>query len=978
MIPLTLKVNAFLTYAGTQAFDFTQFEAGRMFLVYGPTGAGKTTIFDAITFALYGVASGSSRARENLKSDFAKPEEICWVELTFSLKGETYTVHREPQQEKLGRRGAMVDVKASAQLYLPDGTIITGVAAVNAHLEGLLGLTVEQFKKIVMLPQGEFKRLLEAPSKEKQEIFRKIFSTQVFEKVEELFAQLAKENRGKLAEQRTRLSTYLQGVEPGDDDALAEAMAAELPDYKQITSLLEAHMEKELEGCEALRCQAILKEKEREKLGLSVAKLQNEKLLKKEALAKSLEELKVRGPEMEAFAGRLERAKAAAKVWQVVTQQRKTKADEAKLAERAAQADQDLAGKKRALEAARPIYEGIAQLEGALEELRKKEQGLTRQLETCAEVKAKRDKLTKLVERQAAFQSSLQRLEVLETYLSFCEREKVLGQELGNVTALLAAEDAFAVCNRELEALEETYQREQGAFLQNQAGILAQGLKEGEKCPVCGSTHHPAKAQGPGTLVTEEQLALFQKQCEEKRRETQQKKEAVLRLEAALRPLLEVGESVASAAKKWREEAEGLAKRQKEAEVQVLSFTSLEAVASKGLDDPQILAERKKQAAESILEGKARIQAVEESLAKEKETLAEEEISAALLALLAQKKEKSAVIESARNNFYHCREELERAGAMVQSLAEQLASTREGLLRSTAEVRESLAASGFTDEAEVEAVLQPEEKLKAAEERLTAYSQKVALTTIQLEELEKETEGLTLVDIDALSERDRLLEAEGKALNEAYLARRVILERNQHQAEAIHTNMEVYQRLYENARQVDYLTRTITGSNEKSLSLESYILTTYLDEILEAANRRLDTMTVGRYQLSRSEKRAKFGRASGLDITVFDSHTGKERNVETLSGGESFKASLSMALGLADVVQRNAGGVEIKTMFIDEGFGTLDTESLDSAIQTLLNLQAETGLIGIISHVSELRERLHNKIEVIPGADGSKAKLTTL
>ena len=806
MRPLKLTLSAFGPYAATTTLPLEQLGRGGLYLVTGDTGAGKTTLFDAITYALYDHSSGGVRDGAMLRSKYADPGTPTFVELEFEVRGQRYTVRRNPEYLRPKARGeGFTTEKADAALTYADGRPpVTKAKEVTAAVIDIIGLDYNQFSQIAMIAQGQFTRLLNATTEERSKIFRKLFRTQRYQKLQEA---LAEENSALIAQRaalNAKLDAVLAGISYDAADPEAEvlgALSAQMPP-DAVTTLLE---------------------------GLTARQ--------------------------EAAAAQAADALAA------LDRQLSTLQTTLGAAEQAERQRQEVAGE---LTKAR----STAQLESAKANTRRKTlEALDAALTASeAELAALADADTRRVELEAEAARLAQR----ETALNELARSLTECQHRN--TAARTAQEAYrqaAVRQTEAHSARDTLER---AFLDAQAGLLAQTLEEGAACPVCGSTHHPAKAHLPHTAPTEVQV--------------NKAKQAAAQADSAAQ------EASAAAREALTREQEGRAQLRKDAEALLPErFTSP--------DGPVPLT----------------VSLLRTALAEENDALH------TVQADLKQRQTKN-------HTDCHRKKELE---AQRKAQAEQ----RTALEAQVTAAQQASAAA--------QAAVQTLEARQAAEQ--TAQPQKIAALKAEAEQNE------------LLAQR-KALAAQEKDLNARLLPNRRALADHRKLAD---------QRDALDARWqwVNALASTAGGtlSNKQKIRLEAYIQMNYLDRILVHANTRLMQMTAGQYELERIGAENQRSQ-SGLDLGVIDHYNGTRRSVKTLSGGESFKASLALALGLSDEVQSTAGGIRLDTLFLDEGFGSLDEESLEQAIRVLSGLTEGDRLVGIISHVAALKDRIDRQVVV--------------
>ncbi len=996
MKPLKLVLEAFGPYVAKQEIDFTRFDGQNLFVITGPTGAGKTTIFDAISFALFGDSSGDSRESENFKSDYAPDDAVSRVEFTFFLKGKEYRVVRYPKQARLSSRGNLRVLNSDAELTLPDGGTVAGVRNVDPLIVELLGISKDRFKQIAMLPQGEYKKLLYAGSREKQEIFRKVFSTQDYQRITEALQRQAKTMEEELSERQKNIRLHLSMYQSRDEEltGLLQAEQQDLPrilDGMDREGLCLQQQAKEMEtDVQALAAKL-------QALGLSDAQRLNARF---DLLDRLREQHKALSERQEQAAGweqallRIEKAKelSYAKVElselkkriereQAQAEQAESLLEQAQTAAKAALEQQGLLPK---IQKAR---EQIAAQTASLEQ----ERGTVSLLEKArGELLALRAAEGKLQKREEIFSLLLRRMERMQALDSL----NIQGQ----LSKQLAAEaDSFWKASEAYTQAQQDYDAVYTAFLQGQAGLLASSLKEGRPCPVCGSVHHPSPAASRGEIPSERKL----EQCKQKLDMTTQ---ALREIDTRARIILEK----LSAAWTNRQEALGIEPgRLYQSQTRLHQLIHLFGVQAEEtlkqgkalgeellkypgitqslLDDPkyreeEFLTKAKEKNAQSLTEQSGKIQGLEERISTLKANLKNGAATASELEQkLRQAQDQAQSLQKQADEIgRRCQqgqEALVRAQEALRSRRERLDSDQALYGQKQQEFAARVKQMGFSDTEDFEkalALLAEENKLKEA---VAKYRRETAECESQKTLLEAELNGKQRQNLEELkAQEESLKERQKQRTGELSALQALLLSNQEHcrQAKAIY--QEVKGREEEYARLVR-LARLASGNNEAKVDFERYVLAAYFDDIIEASNHRLSRMTGYRYLLRRKLERGKYAKASGLDFEVIDSWNGKARDITTLSGGESFQASLALALGVADVMQMVSGGIEMNTMFIDEGFGTLDPQALDEAIRTLTELTSENRLIGIISHVSDLKERIPAHVEVSPSKNGSNIQV---
>ena len=913
MRPLKLTISAFGPYAGKTVLDYEALGENGLYLITGDTGAGKTTIFDAITFALYGEASGDNRAPSMFRSKYAAPETPTEVELTFAYAGKTYTVKRTPEYQRPKVRGEGYTMQsAEAELRYPDGRVLTKTREVDAAICEIMGIDRSQFMQIAMLAQGDFLKLLLATTDERKAIFRKIFRTGLYQTVQDKL----KAEAGALGKQieavKASLRQYVDDAAAEDGDVLgvtlAKAKEGSLP-TGDVLSLLQKLIEQDEAAEERLRTLKTQTEEELKKTELELTLIERQEKAEKELAIKSASLA-----EEEKNHDGLQKAYEALK-------------------EKAPETER-CADEKSKLEAELPRYD-------ALEALRRKI--------SAAGQRSEEQKGT-LREKTAAYASEKQEDEALKAELKtlsdagetkqrlLSEQEKTLARQK-EVRALSLKLKELRAAARELDRLradyialsnESTkaaalYEAMYKAFLDEQAGILADALADGQPCPVCGSLSHPHPAQKSVSAPGEAQLKRAKETAEAAKRASQEKSERCHAQQAAVSALQNSVREQLGALDLGcgTEDAEAVLEKQ----AALLSAALKELAQKTAAEDARIA--RKARLEQLIPQKEASVSA----LKTETESLEKE-----IAGLEAEIKAETQRLESDRQQLRF--ESGTAAAQRLRSLADTIAGMHKALTKAETEYRGS--------EKRIEGLRAELRSLKERREEKPAHDKETAVTRR-----------------NGLAEEMNRIETASKIVFARLRGNRQILENTQKRI----GDLDVLEQRYV---WVKALSDTANGTirNKEKIMLETYIQTTYFDRIIARANTRLMAMSGGQYELKRQTEAEDKKSQSGLDLAVTDHYNGTERSVKTLSGGESFKASLSLALGLSDEIQSSAGGVKLDTMFVDEGFGSLDGDSLDQAVNALVSLTDGNRLVGVISHVSELKNRIDKQIVVTKDRQG--------
>ena len=929
MKPLKLTMSAFGSYAGKNVIDFTGQQQG-IFLITGDTGAGKTTIFDAITYALYNQTSGGERNGNMMRSQYAQQETETYVELEFLYRGQTYRVRRNPDYKitKTLKNGKIREQKVphSVELTLPDGTVFPEKKnATDAKIIEILGLTADQFSQIVMIAQGDFLKLLYTKSDERKMIFSKLFRTDIYWKIQENL-------RRKSMEMDERIQENDRAFEQEKSRIILLPESEELPLDELVERLRE-------------RLKDALKEQNLRRANVEEL---NKKITKYEEINKlfvSLEKIRQTGKELEAR--------------QAESKERRQQIENARKADKVLVAEQQNLRQQQEVEqsaqAIAKMTETLANNQEMFETLKTQQQE--------AEAKQKRE-AADIQKKMLALEQSFPSYEALQNARSEEQQAKKVWEDLGKTS-----EESFHKKKAGIAALKEQqkqqeqvveqtkknweqtslsdsesakhYEHMYEAFLKEQAGILAENLSAGCPCPVCGSTVHPDPAKLSDHAVTE----LEVEQAKKTRAAAEEKRDMAY---AAFEAEKTEKQKLAQAVEKEEADfvlAQTIAKQQrKEAEQ---NYVSLQKIAE------QI---REKLVYPSLAEAKKQYAAMQKAL-----EAAEQEIE--------RKRQKVSELAEAMNTL----KGQKLAEEENQKTAKKLAAKTEK------EYAKLLEKSGFVSEETYHLAILPERSRSKLEREEKEYESQCLRQQSEQKLLEKQVSGKTYTDTTELNEQ---LKAEKQALKEAektYMELHTAYENDRSVLQNCAVYLEKGKKLESEDQVIKSLSKTANGrlSGSAKIDFETYIQRQYFKQIIHEANKRLLTMSNHQFILKLKEE-ANTGRKTneGLDLSVYSLVTDSERDVKTLSGGESFLAALAMALGLSDIVERSAGAIHPDMMFIDEGFGSLDAQSRQQAIEVLAELAGDSRMVGIISHVTELKEQIDRKLVVSRTDKGSRAVWT--
>ena len=994
MRPRQLTISAFGPYAGEIKLDMDALGDRGLYLISGDTGAGKTTIFDAITFALYGNASGEARRPKMLRSKYALPDAGTFVEMSFVYNGMEYSVRRNPEYMRAKQRGeGETKEKPDAELNMPDGRVITGDKAVTQEIETLLGLSREQFSQIAMLAQGSFSRLLSGKTEDRGIIFREIFGTRPYQQFQEKLKEQAKALYGQYADTRKSIEQYTGGVIPGDEreDLAIRWKEAQKGSLEVMLALLEQMITADREEENALDGKMKAIREEMSALGLKLGKAQSASKVFKDLEAARLI-LDREAPRLAAAKGNYNKEKegqAERDILMVTI----TKMEEAMKSY--ARYDGLAAGREECLKRIGRLKANA--LRNQEEEARWREQLLKEDNELAA--------LKTAGEDYQAAQSAIEKLAEYRTRVDSLVGE--LSEYHRERKNLEQAQELYREADETRRRADQVYKSLYQRFLDNQAGILARELVEGSPCPVCGSTVHPAPA-GPGQAaggrnpaaggrnpadtfpcaypdcdVTKELVDQAAKDSEARTRTASELSLKAGRLAGSLetrytRMRQQIDAEVGSWKEAWRERL-----NQEE-----------DRGDGGAAGSPAARMEQRQHF----------LKVWEDMLGELKDQLARQEAAAKKRAAECRARLKhKEELEKARVGH---QKSLEEAGEKRQQVLKLLIEAEEREKGLEDQIKELAGKLPFKDRNQAREELAGkraafeagEKAFREAEKTYLEVSQKAADARSRMEALRAQLQD-TEPDTELDAGLDRELTALGLArqmeeLTAAQERAKAELDLQEQKKSRIHhrleTNRAAYSRILKQKDAMEEIQQQWTwvksladtaagevGGKEK-ITFETYVQMAYFERIIARANTRFMVMSGGQYELKRCSEEDNRGK-SGLGLNVVDHYNGTQRSVRTLSGGESFQASLSLALGLSDEIQSAAGGIRLDTMFVDEGFGSLDEDTLNLAMKALGDLAEGRRLVGIISHVTELKERIERQIVVVKEkSGGSRARIQVL
>jgi len=1052
MRPVKLIMSAFGSYAGKTEIDFTEIPNG-LFLITGDTGAGKTTVFDAITYALYDRTSGGTRDGNMMRSQYAGEETSTYVEYTFLYQKKEYKIRRNPEYLRLGKRryadGSPRYVKETpkVELTLPDGSIFKGKKReTDQKISEIIGLDADQFTQISMIAQGEFLKLLLAESRERKKIFSRIFQTRFYYRIQEELKKQAVQLYVKLEQNLQEMKLEMARVEypsyKKDGGVWPEEVQLEkcteenelikqwkviagqdIPDRERISVILKEIIDQgnrweKVCKKESSRAQMVLEDKNRL---LKEAELLNQLFDSYERVLSRLEEKMPEKAKYEFLTGRIQTGKKAGRVLQ---EEKRYLEEEKRLTKLELQECrkqlQELTDKQK--EAGREKTEK----ETVLTEKKVRIQDAILQYQSMNAKKEELDKIIKeiknylnqsetILQKKEILQNNrkeiltfLKKYEKIETCINECRNQKEhIEEQIRHYEELDHQEERKEELKEDCERAKKEADREQKnyenawaeyemkyhKFLNEQAGILALNLEDGQPCPVCGSREHPQIAALSDEAPTQAEVELAKAERDKKEKIRDIKTEAFRKCLAGYQAAQEICLTLRKNIKDeveditgigWKEKIQSLKrtlmeteKRLKQLEEIFERCRTLKENQEQIADQIEKLEEKERKTSQSLTESKlmytkleAEYQAMEEKLPYKTMEEAEEHL-----------REITGKLELVRNNYETVTRCLTEKQNKEKELEGQQKTVSASVVQSQEEVQKKIRSykqiikeQGFEDEESYHSQCMTERELEEAEQWIEAYQKELQELEANRTLLEQQLEGKERKDTEQIAREIKEASGELEEIRKEYMKLHNTNERNREIRDNLKRNFEKNSGLQKQYEIVGNLSKTANGnlSGSAKLDFETYIQRQYFRQIIRAANKRLVRMTSGEFilQCRDVEKLGSQGQA-GLDLDVYHMATDTVRDVKTLSGGESFMAALSMALGLSDIVQNTAGAIHLDTMFIDEGFGSLDDVSRDQAIRVLNDLADKDRLIGIISHVNELKEQIDHKLVVKKNEKGS-------
>ena len=905
MRPLKITMSAFGPYAGEVTLDMQKLGKSGIYLITGDTGAGKTTVFDAISYALYGEASGNYRENTTLRSKYASADTPTFVELEFEYNNEIYKINRNPEYPRPNKRGeGFTKQSANAELVMPDGSVITKIKEVSAKVEEIIGINKNQFSQIAMIAQGDFRKLLNCETNERSKIFRKIFKTEPYHNIEIKLSSLFNELKRNREKEKSGIEQYINQLKCNENDTLS----LELEKAKSGDVLIEDVIKLAGEIINKDTLEYTKTQKNIESINEEIEKINsNIKLYENQEATKK------------AY------AKASAKLEEL-----KTKRNECEKAYKSAEAQRekldDLTRKINLINSKMPKYDELKSLENSISEktqsfeksnnsLKLKQQEITllekeidEKSKALEEVKGADLLVQKLTVQKEEIKKKAEALKELKTEIDRCKTEQ---KNLKNAQSF--AKSALD----EYGALENEYNQIYIAFFNEQAGIIADELKDGEPCPVCGSTSHPNLARKSENAPSQADVESAQNLV----KKAQEKADKARNTASALKSRFdEISANVKSAAKKLF-----------------------------GTDD-------------NVFDDyNSNINALKKEYDR-------------TLALLKTANEKLNLYQKLDKEIPKIQEKQKSLSDEISKLNTQKASDEAFISENTKRV------TSIKSELDFESADLAKDKLKEYTNLSNDIKNAIEKSKNDFDDikskydtqkgtkasLENALKEFKEIDLASLNEKSLKLNEYKKDVDKTAKSLYSRIDSNKLLVDNISKKRDILKEYDDKYVWLKALSETANGdiSGKEKITLETFVQMTYFDSIIRKANIRLLTMSDGQYELVRRSDAETLKKNEGLALDVIDHFNGSSRSVSTLSGGESFMASLCLALGLSDEIQSSNGGIKLDTMFVDEGFGSLDGEALDRALSALTSLSQGNRLVGIISHVDALRDRIDNKIVI--------------
>lgn len=991
MMPISLTLSAFGPYPDTITIDFESFQEDGLFLITGPTGSGKTMIFDAMIFALYGKTSGQIRQTDSLRCDRALNEISTFVEFSFSLHQQNYTIKRNPKYYLEGKK---TPKQPSALLTLPDGKMVEGIKEVNQKMISLLGVDDQQFKQICMIAQGEFTKLIMASSDEREKVLRELFHSETYQKLEE------------------KLKVHLKVYQDKYDlllnkrkDLMQELQVEDHQEYLSKQTKLIASQQKEYDD--------LKKDLDQKKQQLQLYRLQNQRLIQLKDLKQQFQDLKKQEndyQELNKTVNTLKKAQETNYLYiSYIKQQKKLQTlnlNQEDFLKQLKKLEKDYQEKKVQANSLDYKQQTKEKLQNQIQETKQlinqiyQYQNDYQNLQTLKQQYRMLDEEHKLfLKKKEKFENGLQRdqeriqseqqvqskYELIKQQYVRLNEQKVKVHQLSDYYDQILKlnenksdlQEDYTVVEKQVDHEKMQYNQMEKLYFRKQAGIFALQLKEDQPCPICGSLHHPHPAQIEKEDITKEKLDQQAKKVKQQEHRLQdilqkillynQKKEMLVKQTKQLSSELNIQEELSKEI--FIKELDHLSKDEKRMKKEYLELQDelkyiqkLKKSVALSLKDMSTYESKELKQAQSLENIQVQIHQLSGKLDDSMRQYEIGEVNKNYQQVQKKYRQLSLEIETIQQDYEKVKNKYLEIKTKISSLNQQIIQEQE--IYDELDNKYHTALDAFINEEEFLSLKTQINQISILEKKYQDYLISLKSLNEQIISLENEVKDSTYVDLSSLSETIKEVNQQLREKNDDleklkidYSLKEKMIKDIQKINQQLKKDEDTYQRYLD-------LYNLASGKNNARVSIERYVLATYFENMLIYANVIMKQLSQGRYQLLRKDDAGKGRSQQGLELDVFDQESGNVRSIKTLSGGESFKAALSLALGLSRMVQDYAGGIELNTLFIDEGFGSLDSQSLDQAMNCLMELHHENKLIGIISHVSDLKDRIERQLVV--------------
>ena len=991
MMPISLTLSAFGPYPDTITIDFESFQEDGLFLITGPTGSGKTMIFDAMIFALYGKTSGQIRQTDSLRCDHALNEIPTFVEFSFSLHQQNYTIKRNPKYYLEGKK---TPKQPSALLILPDGKMVEGIKEVNQKMISLLGVDDQQFKQICMIAQGEFTKLIMASSDEREKVLRELFHSETYQKLEE-----------KL---KVHLKTYQDKYDlllNKRKDLMQELQVEDHQEYLSKQTKLIASQQKEYDD--------LKKDLDQKKQQLQLYRLQNQRLIQLKDLKQQFQYVKKQENDYQELNKTVDTLKKAQETNYLyisyIKQQKKLqtlKLNQEDFLKQLKKLEKDYQEKKVQANTLTVKQQTKEKLQNQIQETKQlinqiyQYQNDYQNLQTLKQQYRMLDEEHKLfLKKKEKFENGLQRdqeriqseqqvqskYELIKQQYVRLNEQKVKVHQLSDYYDQILKlnenksdlQEEYTVVEKQVDHEKMQYNQMEKLYFRKQAGIFALQLKEDQPCPICGSLHHPHPAQIEKEDITKEKLDQQAKKVKQQEHRLQdilqkillsnQKKEMLVKQTKQLSSELNIQEEISKEI--FIKELDHLSKDEKRMKKEYLELQDelkyiqkLKKSVALSLKDMSTYESKELKQAQSLENIQVQIHQLSGKLDDSLRQYEIGEVNKNYQQVQKEYRQLSLEIETIQQDYEKVKNKYLEIKTKISSLNQQIIQEQE--IYDELDNKYHTALDAFINEEEFLNLKTQINQISILEKKYQDYLISLKSLNEQIISLENEVKDSTYVDLSSLSETIKEVNQQLREKNDDleklkidYSLKEKMIKDIQKINQQLEKDEDTYQRYLD-------LYNLASGKNNARVSIERYVLATYFENMLIYANVIMKQLSQGRYQLLRKDDAGKGRSQQGLELDVFDQESGNIRSIKTLSGGESFKAALSLALGLSRMVQDYAGGIELNTLFIDEGFGSLDSQSLDQAMNCLMELHHENKLIGIISHVSDLKDRIERQLVV--------------